>query len=283
LGGQVTQSAELLPAGSRPGATTNFGFWLGLIALVVANVAMFVAPVYGVPLSFVACTIAALSAAGGDRFFSGAAAIVSAGNWFLLNSAYLSGAVVATIAALLFAFAPIVVLLLRNAGMLAFAGIRPDPVYPPGFVRNPQDFFGGVALLELAIFAWRASTDLPGQSGFAFGPGTAPRLFIGLLALNAIGIILHGLAVIGPPVERYAFRGPFWVTAAILVFAATIRTLGLVISTFLLVLISSVASPEIKGGRRWIETIIWGAVLAAFCAVLFPYVLNLPMQLWPRF
>jgi putative tricarboxylic transport membrane protein len=24
-------------------------------------------------------------------------------------------------------------------------------------------------------------------------------------------------------------------------------------------------------------------VLAAFCAFLFPYVLNLPMQLWPRF
>ena len=30
-----------------------------------------------------------------------------------------------------------------------------------------------------------------------------------------------------------------------------------------------------------IETVIWGAVLAAFSAILFPYVLNLPMQLWP--
>jgi putative tricarboxylic transport membrane protein len=244
---------------------------------------MFVSPAFAVALSFVACAIAALSGANGDRFFSGAAAVLSAGNWFLLNSSYLSGAVVLTIAALLFALAPIVVLLLRNAGMLAFAGIRSDPVSPPDFVRNPQDFFGGVALLELAIFAWRASADLPGQSGFAFGPGTAPRLFIGLLALNAIGIMLHGLAVTGPPVERYAFRGPFWVTAAILVFSATIRTLGLIISTFLLVVIASVASPEVKGTRRWIETMIWGAVLAAFCAVLFPYVLNLPMQLWPRF
>ena len=62
-------------------------------------------------------------------------------------------------------------------------------------------------------------------------------------------------------------------------FAASIRPLGLVVSTFLLVAISSLASPESK----WWETIIWGAALSAFCAVLFPKVLNLPMQLWPWF
>ena len=34
---------------------------------------------------------------------------------------------------------------------------------------------------------------------------------------------------------------------------------------------------------RWVETLIWCAILTAFCALLFPYGLNLPLQLWPRF
>jgi putative tricarboxylic transport membrane protein len=148
----------------------------------------------------------------------------------------------------------------------------------PTFVRNPLDFLGGIALLQMAVLALRASRDLPGQQGFAFGPGTAPRLFIVLLAINSVAIMVHGLFLAGPARERFAIRGPLFITAAILVFAATIRPLGLVISTFLLVAVSSLGSPESK----WYETLIWGAVLAAFCAVLFPYVLNLPMPLWPN-
>lgn len=148
-----------------------------------------------------------------------------------------------------------------------------------GMIRNPQDFWGGAALLALALVAFWASRDLPGQQGFAFGPGTAPRLFMALLALNALAVMAIGFFGEHGKFERYHLRGPALITAAVLVFAATIRSLGLVPATFLLVVVSSTATPEM----RWLETVIWGAVLAAFCAVLFPYVLNLPMQLWPRF
>ena len=50
-------------------------------------------------------------------------------------------------------------------------------------VRAPRDFYGGLALIALAIIAIWTSGDLPGTHGFAFGPGTAPRLFAGLLAV----------------------------------------------------------------------------------------------------
>ena len=40
---------------------------------------------------------------------------------------------------------------------------------------------------------------------------------------------------------------------------------------------------EYPNAIRWIETIIWAAVLTLFCSLLFPYGLNLPLQLWPRF
>jgi putative tricarboxylic transport membrane protein len=146
-----------------------------------------------------------------------------------------------------------------------------------GLIKNPQDFYGGLVLLIIAAIAWWATRALPGQQGFAFGPGTAPRLFIILLGLNAFAIMVHGLIVPGPHMSAYHWRGPLFITAAVLVFAVTIRPLGLVIASFATVIVGSAATPEV----RWIQTVIWAAVLAAFCAFLFPYVLNLPMQLWP--
>jgi len=52
-----------------------------------------------------------------------------------------------------------------------------------------------------------------------------------------------------------------------------------VIASFVSLVVSAYATDEI----RWIETLIWAAVLTVFCALLFPYGLNLPLQLWPRF
>jgi putative tricarboxylic transport membrane protein len=159
-------------------------------------------------------------------------------------------------------------------------GVESPRIEPPGrrFIRNPQDFYGGLALMGLAAFALWAGKDLPGMRGFSFGPGTAPRLFAYmLLGLGAI-IALVGLRTDGH-LERYAVRGPVLVTAAILFFAGSIRPLGLIISSFVAFLIASAGSKDV----RWIEAIIAGIAITAFCAFLFPYVLNLPFQFWPRF
>ena len=146
-------------------------------------------------------------------------------------------------------------------------------------VRGPKDFYGGVALMGLAMVAMLASIDLPGMRGFAFGPGTAPRLFAILLALVSLGISLGGLLFDGPPLDRYALRGPIFLTTSVLVFAGTIRPLGLVLSSFATIIVSASATPDVK----WRETILWAVILTAFCSLLFPYGLNLPFQLWPRF
>jgi hypothetical protein len=202
-------------------------------------------------------------------------------------------------------------------------------------VRSPQDYYGGVALAALALFALWASSDLPGMRGFAFGPGTAPRLFAYCLLGLGVVVALIGLVTDGPPSEPYSFsgpvggavllfvlvpmtiyaarlgksfpgfapdivlavlevvvligialvlsrfapRGPVFITAATLIFAVTIRPLGLVIASFVSIMTSAAATDEV----RWVETIVWAAVLTAFCAALFPYGLNLPLQLWPRF
>jgi putative tricarboxylic transport membrane protein len=202
-------------------------------------------------------------------------------------------------------------------------------------IRSPRDFWGGLSLVLLAAFALWASSDLPGMRGFAFGPGTAPRLFAYSLMALGVGVMLVGLLTDGEPLERFTFsgtfggavlvlslipiyffatrigklvpgvapdivvaavgttvvvvlaflltnvapRGPLFITAATIIFAIAVRPLGLVIASYISLVIAANATKEV----RWVETIVWCAILTAFCSLLFPYGLNLPLQLWPRF
>jgi putative tricarboxylic transport membrane protein len=149
----------------------------------------------------------------------------------------------------------------------------------PGWIKGPQDFIGGLALMAIALFALWASSDLQGMHGFSFGAGTVPRMFgILLLGLGA-GVALVGILTEGPQLQAYAWRGPLFVTLAILSFAFTIRPFGLIISAFLSFMISALGTPE----TRWKETTIVGVLLTAFCSFLFPYALGLPLQLLPAF
>jgi putative tricarboxylic transport membrane protein len=146
-------------------------------------------------------------------------------------------------------------------------------------VQNHQDFYGGMALILLGLTAFVASNDLPGMRGFAFGPGTAPRLFAFTLILMSLAVVILGLLTKGPHVTPYNLRGMIFIIGSILAFAATIRPLGLVIASFSCIVICAAAAEDVK----WRETVLWAAVLTAFCSFLFPYGLNLPFQLWPRF
>jgi putative tricarboxylic transport membrane protein len=149
----------------------------------------------------------------------------------------------------------------------------------PKWVRGPQDFVGGIALMGIALFALWASSDLQGMRGFSFGAGTAPRMFAILLLLLGAAVALTGVLKEGFHIADFSWRGPLFVAAAILFFALAIRSLGLVVCAFSSFLIAALGSHETK----WLETIIVGACLTIGCALLFPYVLGLPMPMFPRF
>jgi putative tricarboxylic transport membrane protein len=166
-----------------------------------------------------------------------------------------------------------------RAGIIVFAAVGIAIAAGLLKVQNPQDVYGGMALILLALVAFVASNELPGMRGFAFGPGTAPRLFAFALAILALGVVVGGLLKAGPDVSPYAFRGVIFIIGAILAFAASIRPLGLVIASFATMIVCAAAAEDVK----WRESIVVAVAVTAFCAVLFPYGLNLPFQLWPRF
>lgn len=166
------------------------------------------------------------------------------------------------------------VLLFAGIALVAFAVALVVLRWP---IRDPRDYYGGLALLGVAFFMLWAGSDLPGTRGFAFGPGTGPRIFASVLAVLSLIVMIVGMFAQGPGLERYAWRGPFFITLGTLVFAVTIRQFGLIIATFVSIVTVAAGSSE----SRWIETLIWAAVLTGFAVLVFPIALSLPLQLWP--
>ena len=200
---------------------------------------------------------------------------------FAINTHNLIGGLIVAVLALLFLgwafYVPNALIPRFLSAALVLVGVAAAIGIVP--VHAPRDLYGGIALTMLATVALIASSDLPGQRGFAFGPGTAPRLFSFALAALGAAVALGGVFAEGPPIEKYRIRGPFFVIIAILAFAAMIRPLGLVPATFLTFVISIIGSTEM----RWIESLIAAVAMTLFCVLLFVYLLNLPFQLWPRF
>ncbi len=146
-------------------------------------------------------------------------------------------------------------------------------------VRTAQDFIGGIALMALRCCA--VGIERPaGHARFPFGAGTAPRMFgVLMLALGA-GIALVGLVADGPGLSHYAWRGPLFVSAGDPVHLRWRSGRSVVIvSAFASFMIAALGTHE----TRWIEAVIVGACLTAGCAILFPYILGLPMPMWPAF
>jgi putative tricarboxylic transport membrane protein len=99
-----------------------------------------------------------------------------------------------------------------------------------------------------------------------------------LLGLGA-AIALVGVLTEGQHLAKYHWRGPLFVSLAILSFALTIRPMGMIFAAMTSFLIAACGTHE----TRWTETLIVGICLTTFCALLFPYALGLPLQLLPTF
>ncbi len=72
-------------------------------------------------------------------------------------------------------------------------------------------------------------------------------------------------------------RVPFLSLGAMVAFGLTVRPLGLVVAGPLAIVIAALASDEV----RWVETIVVGLLMTAFCIGLFKFALGLPIPLAP--
>ena len=137
--------------------------------------------------------------------------------------------------------------------------------------------FAGVGLFGLVV-----SRDYPIGTAFDMGTGYIPRLLCWMLTGLGAVIVLQGCReyqatrVSGVGLFS-AWRGLFFVTVSLVVFALTLERLGLIMAIGLLVAIGAIATRDL----RPVETVIAGAVLAAMSWAIFVFALGLSIPVWP--
>jgi len=89
--------------------------------------------------------------------------------------------------------------------------------------------------------------------------------------------MILGLAPSADRLQSITLRGPLFVLGAAVVFAASVRTLGLAVAGPLTWVIAAMADPE----SRWVETVLFALLMTVLCVGLFKYALRLPIPLLP--
>lgn len=139
-----------------------------------------------------------------------------------------------------------------------------------------RDVVAGLFLIAIAAIGYAGTLDLP-SIWAGVGPGLMPKLVAGLIALVGVLIMLLGMTSSAERLQSWTLRGPVFVLGAAIVFAATIRTLGLAVAGPLTWSIAAMADPD----SRWAEIVLFALVMTALCIGLFKYALRLPIPLLP--
>jgi hypothetical protein len=133
-------------------------------------------------------------------------------------------------------------------------------------------FLIGVGFLGIA-----AGWELPMGEAAQMGPGYMPKILSAILVGFGMAICLSGLKAEGQPLGRWAWGPAAVVTGAVVLFGVTIESLGLALTSSMVVLVATVAAPD----RRWRQALPFAVALALGCVVVFRIVLGLPLRVWP--
>lgn len=149
----------------------------------------------------------------------------------------------------------------------------------PCFIRfqSLQDYAGGVFLIVLAVVGIAGTTTLNFKTSTGVGPGMMPRSTGLIIVALGLIMIINGLFQKGEGLDRWSIRGMFFVLGSALLFAWTIRPMGLIVAGPLAVVVSAFADRDTK----WIEVIVFGVIMTLACIGLFSYGLKLPIPIWP--
>jgi hypothetical protein len=140
------------------------------------------------------------------------------------------------------------------------------------------DFQAGLVLTLLAALGLWLSSLLRIGTAMRMGPGYLPMLTSLLLLGFGLAIVVTSALRPGQPAGVWYLRPLTAVIAGLLVFGLGVDQLGLFVTTALLVVVASLATPE----SRWAEVLAIALGLAAFSTVLFITLLGLAIPAWPQ-
>lgn len=156
---------------------------------------------------------------------------------------------------------------------------------------NPKDFYGGFIFTALGVlFAlgaygvkvgnWVILDGYPLGTMSEMGPGFFPFWLGVILASIGVAISLNGMGRTASGehrLERFDIRKLVLVLGPVVGFALLLKPLGVLASGVLLVVFSSLASPNFS----FRKALVLGVLLSLFCSLAFVKGLGLPIPLCP--
>jgi hypothetical protein len=146
-------------------------------------------------------------------------------------------------------------------------------------IRSQRAFASGALFLGFAIFFYVVALGYPAGTAARMGPGYFPRLLAIVLAAIGLAVMLGAMKSTAErqPLLKWDWKGLGWVTGSVVLFALLLFPAGLIGSLFVLIMVSSKASPEFT----WKGALANAVVLIALCLVVFVYGLGLRLPVWP--
>jgi hypothetical protein len=146
-------------------------------------------------------------------------------------------------------------------------------------IKNAKDFWAGLMFLAVGLGFVLVARNYSMGTAVRMGPAYFPTVLGGILAVLGATIFLRSFVIHAEKVGAFHLKPLVIVLVAIILFALTLKPLGLVIATLIVVGIGAFASHEFS----WKATIVLSVILAAFAVVVFYYGLGLPFNIWPEF
>jgi len=146
-------------------------------------------------------------------------------------------------------------------------------------IRHPKDFWSGVIFIALGIFTIAYGSKYTLGTAARMGPGYFPRILgILLIVLGAI-LALRALRLRGDSIPAWKWRPTIVVLGSVVLFGAIVQSVGVALSTVILIVVASAASHEFRPK----EALIAGIALAALAVGVFVIGLKLQLPIWPSF
>jgi hypothetical protein len=141
--------------------------------------------------------------------------------------------------------------------------------------RDLRDLIGGLVMMAIGIFAVVYAQRYDMGQLQRMGPGYFPIMLGGLLAILGFFIALPALFRQGTRVH-IEWKSLLWVLASILLFAGLLETLGLIFTTMISVVASTMAST-----LPWRSRIILAVSVSIITYLIFSFGLGMFLPTWP--
>jgi putative Mn2+ efflux pump MntP len=148
-------------------------------------------------------------------------------------------------------------------------------------LRNHQDFWSGVMFVVLGVLFIALSRQYQMGSAAKMGPGYFPTVLGGILALLGAMVMVGAFAKSNSETKlaKVGWRELFLVLLGVGLFAVLLPKLGMVVSLWILIFVSALASHEFN----FKETFVSAIALSILAWGVFAKGLELQMAVWPKF